>query len=785
MIKQLLAPMLASAAVVLAGCSGDTNNSTNTNTNNSTDFQGITARHISDSTPHWVDPPIAKPGSPNVVVILLDDAGFSDFGSFGAEIDTPNIDQLADNGLRYNNFTTTAVCSPSRAALLTGLNHHSAGVGWLANMDTGFPGYRGEIHQNAVTLPEVLKENGYNTLMVGKWHLINSAHLSVTGPYDSWPTQRGFERYWGFLDGESNQFTPAYLYAGNEVIQTELSEDFYFPEAMTDKAIQMLKDQRATSRSKPFFLYYASGGPHAPHHTLPEDRAKYRGKYDQGYDATRAARLAKQKALGIAPENTDLTGYYPGVTPWKTLTDDDRKVSARLQENYAAYVDQLDQQIGRLVDYLRKSGELDNTLIIVTSDNGGSKESGVPGTTMATRYLHGIPDTTEKNLEDFDLIGGPDSHPNYPNGWMQVSNTPFKYAKATTHGGGMRNPLIIHWPAGINKNKGAVRTQFHHINDLMPTILEATEIEHPEQYRGRAVKPMEGTSMAYTFTNDDSPGRKASQYYELAANRAFVEDGWKIVTYVPRNQPYNSVAWELYNLNKDFSEAHNLAEQYPEKVKALETKWWAAAEQYDVLPVDDRPIMKKGAASMKRKKNLRYKHFSYPPGINTIHNIQAPTLIGQPFSISAKLNRSSQEQGGVIVAQGGYDVGYTLFVKENRLNYEVNIGGYRTSLASTEELPTGDVAIRASFKPSKRHENAPKAKQKTDGDFSAHHLPQGIVTLYINDQPAGSKHFAPPVPFNSWEGLDIGLDRRTPVSKAYQAPFAFEGEIESVNYDIL
>ena len=771
-IKQRVTPLLTAAALILAGCVS------------SEDAQGAVNKNIADSTPHWVEPVSAKPDSPNIVIILLDDAGFSDFGAFGAEIETPNIDHLAENGLSFNNFTTTAVCSPSRAALLTGLNHHSAGVGWLANMDTGFPGYRGEIATNAVTLPEVLKENGYNTMMVGKWHLINSSHLSVAGPYDAWPTQRGFERYWGFLDGESNQFTPAFLYAGNEVIQTELPEDFYFPEAMTDKAIQMLKDQRATARDKPFFLYYASGGPHAPHHTKPEDRAKYRGRYNQGYDEIRAARLAKQKQLGIAPGDTDLTPHLKSVVPWDELTDDDRKVSARLQENFAAYVDQLDQQIGRLVEYLRETGELDNTIIVVSSDNGGSKETGVLGTTMATRYLHGIADTTEKNLEDYESIGSPESHPNYPLGWTQVSNTPFNYTKATTHGGGVRDPLIIHWPQRIT-DKGAVRTQFHHINDVMPTLLEATGIQHPASYRGQQVKPMEGTSMAYTFTDGDSSSRKPSQYYELAANRAFVENNWKIVTFVPRNQAYDSVPWELYNLADDFSEAHNLADQHPEKVKELEAKWWAAAERYNVLPVDDRPIMKKGAASMKRKKNLRYKHFSYQPGLNTIHNIQAPTLIGQPFSISAKLSRDNLNQGGVIAAQGGYDVGYTLYIKDNHLNYEVNIGGYHTIVASTQALPKGEVSIRATFTPGKNKAGDKAAnKSKTDGDFDASHLPQGTITLYINDQAAGSKHFAPPVPFNSWEGLDIGRDLRTAVSKAYKVPFTFEGHIESVNYDI-
>lgn len=747
-------------------------------------FKGLIGKQIRDSKPHWDKRVTAKPGSPNILLILLDDVGFADWGPFGAEIDTPNLDQLAAHGLRYNNFTTTAVCSPSRAALLTGLNHHSAGLGWLANMDTGFPGYRGEIHKNAVTLPEVLKENGYSTMMVGKWHLTNSDHLSVVGPYDSWPTQRGFERFWGYLDGETNQWMPAYLYRGNEVIEVPRDGSFYFPDAMTNTAIQMLKDQRAASRSKPFFLYYSTAAAHAPHHTKPEDRAKYRGAYDQGYDLIRAGRLSRQKALGIAPENTELAPYNPGVKPWNTLATDEKRVSARLQENYAAFIDNTDQQIGRLIAYLRDAGELDNTLIILTSDNGASKEAGTAGTTMATRYLHGIPDTTEKNLEDYENIGGPNSHPNYPHGWMQASNTPFKYSKATTHGGGVRAPLIIYWPEKII-GKG-IRTQFHHINDLAPTILEAASITPPAKYKGQKVKPIEGTSMAYTFTVGRSPDRKTEQYYELAANRAYVSDGWKIVTYLPRNQAYDSVPWELYNLKQDFSEAHNLADRYPEKVKALEAKWWAAAERYDVLPIDDRPIMEKGRGAMALVENIGFKQFVYSPGISTIHNIHAPILTGRAFSITAEFDRSSDKEEGVIVAQGGYDVGYTFFVQNNRLHYEVNIGGYRTVLKSTGELPAGKITVRAIFKlgPQAQGSMAKENNQETDGDFSAHSLPRGTLSLYINDKPSGAGHFAPPVPFNTWEGLDVGRDQSTPVSKAYAVPFTFEGRLDKVVYDI-
>ncbi len=731
------------------------------------DFKGSIGTTVRDSVPYWPRAAEASRSAPNVLVILLDDVGFADLGAFGAEIETPNIDALANGGLRYNNFTTTAVCSPSRAALLTGLNHHSAGVGWLADMDSGYPGYRGEIHSNVMTMPEVLRGHGYSTFMVGKWHLTNQTHRSVAGPYDSWPTQRGFDRFWG-THSNSSQWMPDALYRGNEAIEVAADDDFYFPDAMTDTAIQMLKDLRAVARNKPFFLYYATGAAHAPHHTRAEDRAKYRGRYDAGYDRIRNERLARQKALGIVPPDTHLAPRLPGVEPWEDFTADEKKMYARLQENYAAFVDNIDQQVGRLIGYLRDSGQLDDTLIILTSDNGASKEAGIPGTTMRTRYLNGIADTTEKNLEDYDAVGSSATAPNYPIGWMQASNAPFPYAKGTTHGGGVRDPLIIHWPGGI-ADGGAVRPQFHHIHDLMPTVLEVAGAKVPSRVRGLEVKPIEGISMAYSFARGKIEGRRR-----------------KIVTYVRPQQHYDAVPWELYDLRSDFSETNDLAAEHPGKVRELEAKWWAAARRYDVLPLHDEPTMQRGRAAMSQLENLRFEQFRYEPGLSTIQNVQAPLLNGRSFSITATVDRDDTAQQGVLVALGGLEQGYSWYVRDNRLVYEVNVGGYRTVLESHTELPVGRITLAAHFELDEDAREADQQTQPNDdfsaGDFSAHHIPQGILTLYLDGQPVGSRRFAPVVPFSSWEGLDVGRDLRTPVSNSYAAPFAFSGELHEVVY---
>ncbi|WP_221902149.1 arylsulfatase [Bathymodiolus platifrons methanotrophic gill symbiont] len=500
-------------------------------------------------------------------MIVADDLGYSDIGSYGGEINTPNLDKLAKNGLRFSHFTSNAVCSSTRASLLTGLNHHSVGTGWLAEWDFGYPGYRGEISSNTMTLAEILKQQGYATYMVGKWHLTNAKNRSRIGPFNSWPQGRGFERYWGFLDGETSQWKPHALISGNETLPPQSytgNDDFYLPDTLTDKAIAIINDLRSHNSDKPFFLYYATGTPHAPHHTKAEDRKKYLGKYQQGWDKIRLQRIKQQKNLGLIPENTLLSDYIPGVEAWDNFTTDQQKMYARLEENYAGFVDNMDQNIGRLLAHLEKIGETENTLIIFLSDNGGSREVGLEGSSNALRFFHKKPSTTAQNLKDFDRIGEIETHPHYPLGWMQVSNTPFIYSKRTSYDGGTRVPLIISWPKEIKKP--GIRHQFHHVTDITPTIMEALNLTLPKTYKGNPIKPMEGVSLKYTFNDADATDQKKEQYYEIEGSRAYYKDGWKAISHREPNQKIADTHWQLFNLKDDFAATIDVADKYPEKL---------------------------------------------------------------------------------------------------------------------------------------------------------------------------------------------------------------------------
>ncbi|MBT4363051.1 MAG: arylsulfatase [Desulfobacteraceae bacterium] len=733
------------------------------NTADAKDFKGVIGKSIRESKPSWSQPVKAPKGSPNILLIFLDDFGFTDIGSFGSEIKTPNIDSLAKSGLRYNNFTNNAVCSPSRSSLLTGLNSHSTGVGWVTNVNLGFPGYVGEMTLNSVTIAEMLKDNGYSTMMTGKWHLTAGEHQSYAGPYDSWPTHRGFERYWGFFDGLTCQWIPHSLINGTEVIATPTDGSFYLPDAMADKTIEMLKEQKATSPDKPFFMYYATGAVHWPHHTKKEDREKYIGKYDKGWDKIREERLSRLKKMGIAPENTKLSPHNPGVKPWDKLTPDEKKMAARFQENYAAFVDNTDQNIGHLLSYLEKVGELKNTLVILASDNGASGETTYDGAYNAYRFINGIPTNAEVNLKFYDKIGGPETRPHYNHGWLQASNTPFKYSKRTTHGGGVRSPLIISWPGKI-KDKNSIRNQFHHVTDIMPTILEIAGIKAPDKYKGRDVKPIAGKSMLYSFNNKKAKSKRTEQYYEIEGHRAYVDGDWKIVTY-RGNKKYDEIPWELYNLKKDFSETNNLSEKYPEKVKKLEKKWWKAAKENNVLPIDDRPLYIK---AFPRNPSVisKMKYFTYYPGMSTIERSKTPPFRNRSYSISAKINRKSSNEEGVLAAQGDMNSGYTFYIKDNLLVYEHNVAGEGliTKIVSDSKVPIGDVDIRFDFTKTKPF--------------------QGKGELFINGKKSGEADFAITIRFPPWEGLDIGCDLRSPVSKAYKSPFAFSGKLENIIYNI-
>lgn len=764
----------------LAGCNKH-GTTTDSGTGAEKAFTGKIKNSIRHSDPDFRMDPKAPADAPNIIVILADDLGYSDISPYGSEIRTPNIQQLADAGLRYNRFTVTAMCSPTRASLLTGLNHHSAGVGWVAEWDYGFPGYRGEIAPNIVTLPQILQQHGYATYAAGKWHLTNGEHRSRIGPFDSWPTQKGFDRYWGFMEGETDQFEPAVIVSGNEVQEMPKNPDYYFPDDLTNHAIQMIRDLRAVDRSKPFFLYYTPGAVHAPHQTKAEDRERYRGQYAQGWDKIREQRLARQKQLGIVPANTQLTGHNPQVQAWDALSADQQKMYARFQENYAGFVDNLDQQVGKLTDYLKQTGQLDNTIIIFMSDNGASPEGDVEGQKNGLAYFHFHKTTTAENLQHFDDLGGPATHPHYPWGWAQASNTPFKHTKRTVHGGGVNAPFIISWPKGIAA-RGEIRQQFHHVDDIAPTLLEILHITPPTQYKGNEVKPMEGISLAYTLADPKAPSRKTEQYYELEANRAYVADGWKIASYREGSQTYDEPKWELFNLNDDMSESKDLAGEFPEKVKELEKKWWAAANQYQVLPLIDAGLLER-ALYAKFILIPQPDHMEFPVGGGTVPHNLAPLLPGKSYTISAHIQRKSEQENGVIVAQGDQFSGYTLYLQDNHLVYEMNNGAEVVRIVSEDIVPTGDSTVQFRYDKVSTGMAVVKGLFSEGIGFNRLSVLKGTGTLLVNGKESGSATITQPF-MVGWEGLDVGRDTGSPVSPHYQTPFNFAGMLSKVTYDI-
>jgi arylsulfatase len=746
-------------------------------------FSGTIKNSIRDSKPDFRMDHAAPEKAPNIVVIVIDDLGFSDVGAYGSEIRTPNIDRLAQNGLRYNNFTVTAMCSPTRAALLTGLNHHSAGVGWVAEWDFGYPGYRGELQSNVVTLPQILQQHGYATLAAGKWHLTNGEHRSRRGPFDSWPTQKGFDRYWGFLDGEADQFEPATLISGNEIVEVPKDPNYYFPDDLTRHAEQMVRDLRAVDQNKPFFLYYTPGAVHAPHQTKEVDRKRYEGKYVAGWDKIREQRLARQKELGIAPANTDLAPRNPHVEAWDSLTDDQKKMYARFQENFAGFVDNVDQQVGELLTFLEKSGELDNTIVMFMSDNGASPEGDVEGQANGLAFFHYHKTTTAENLKHFDDLGARNTHPHYPIGWAQAGNTPFKHTKRTTHGGGIRAPFIISWPKGIAA-RGEIRNQYQHVNDITPTLLDLLKIDHPDSYRGTPVKPMEGVSFAQTLNDAKAPSKKTEQYYELEANRGYYDNGWKMVTYREGSQRFDEVPMELYNLNEDFSESHNLADKYPEKVAELDKKWWAAANKYQVLPLVDLGLLERPQYS-KFVVLPPQKHVEILRDAATVPQYLAPVLPGTSYTLTADVQRTGTDQDGVLVAQGDQFSGYALYIRNNRLVWERNTGADVIRIETPDALPAGAAKLQFKFEKVSTGAAVVKGLLGQGLNFDRLQVLKGKGSLWVNGKKVAEAAIDQPF-FVAWEGLDVGRDTGSPVSAQYadKAPFEFQGGLEKVVYDL-
>jgi arylsulfatase A-like enzyme len=726
-------------------------------------FEGAIGRTEAESQPWWPTPAHPGEGAPDVVVILLDDTGFSHFGCFGSDLVTPNIDRLAAGGLRYTNFHVTPLCSPTRASLLTGRNHHSVGMRSLSNFDSGYPHMRGHITNHATTAAEVLRDEGYATFAVGKWHLCAMENASAAGPYDQWPCQRGFDRYYGFLEGETDQFYPELVYDNHAVEPPATpAEGYHLSEDLVDHAIGFIHDSVSIRPDRPFFTYLAFGAMHAPHQAPSAYLERYRGRFDDGWDVTRDKWFARQMEMGLLPAGTQLAPRNPGVEPWVELPDNQRRLAARLQEAFAAFLEHTDAQIGRLVDALDQLGRLDNTLLLLLSDNGASQEGGPFGVMHEMKYFNFLVETPDEAVQRLDDIGGPHSHANYPWGWAQAGNTPFKWYKQNTHEGGVHVPLIVHWPGGIGE-AGGLRDQFHHVNDLGPTIYEALGVEAPAVYRGYEQIPVAGVSLRYSFDDPAAAGHKEVQYFEMMGHRAIYLDGWKAVTRHRPGVPFEDDKWELYHLAEDRSECTDLATDQPERLAHLIERWWAEAEEYGVLPLDDRSIELFSTRYRDRSPHPTDRRYSYFPPMSPLPAQVAPSLGGRGWDMSATIQRPAGAEG-VLYSSGTENSGVSLFVQDDRLVFDYNCFGDHHVVVSEATVPTGDTVVGVEFRRSGQ---------------------SGDVTLTVDGEPSGKLVVPFAMTMISSVGPSIGYDHGSPVSDRYTGHFPFEGVLHRLDVTLV
>jgi len=685
-------------------------------------FKGVINVDIRDSTPDWspFEPPKAPDGAPNVIYIVLDDVGFSAMSSYGGPIETPNIDRIVDAGVRYTQFHTTALCSPTRSCLLTGRNHTRNSMACITEAATGFPNASGTIPPENGMLSEILGERGWNTYMVGKWHLCPTDEMNLAAPRRNWPTGRGFERWYGFLGAETNQWYPDLVYDNHMVDQPRTPEEgYHLTDDITDKALEFVRDAKAIAPDKPFFLYYSPGACHAPHHAPKEWIDKFKGRFDMGYEAMREETLANQKKLGIVPKDTELPELNPigtpdtrkgpkgqpfpmldTVRPWDSLNDDEKRLFARMAEVYAGFLAHADYNIGRLLDYLELTGELDNTMIVVVSDNGASGEGGPNGSVNEMKFANGVPDDLSQNLAMIDELGGPLTYNHYPTGWAMAFNTPFKMWKRYEFNGGTSDPCIISWPAGT-KARGEVRDQYYHAIDLVPTVLDVLGIESPETIKGYTQSPIDGVSMRSSFDDASAPSGRQTQFYSMLGSRSIWHEGWKAVTDHPVIagwSNFNDDVWELYHVDVDRSELNNLAEENPDKLRELVNLWFAEAGANIALPLDDRSPVEIFATPRPQLAGPRDRYV-YFPGTAPVSEWQGVNVKNRSFVISAIVDLPSAGAQGVLFSHGTRFGGHALYVKDNRLHYVNNyVGALEQLVVGTEDVPTGEnLILAASF----------------------------------------------------------------------------------------
>ncbi|MBV9292128.1 MAG: arylsulfatase [Frankiales bacterium] len=731
-------------------------------TPNEPDFAGHIGRTHHDSMPWWPDPPSGL-GGPNVVLVVLDDTGFAHFGCYGSELATPTIDRLAGNGLRYTGFHTTALCSPSRAALLTGRNPHAVGMRGVSNWNTGYPHMRGGISPRAATVAELLRAHGYATYAAGKWHLAPMEETSAAGPHHNWPVQKGFDRFYGFLQGETDQFYPELTSDNGHVDPPRRPDDgYHVSEDVVDKAIGWVNDLHSIRPDRPFFLYLAFGATHAPHQAPAEYLARWRGRFDDGYDAARERWFARQLELGVVPAGTTLAPRNPGVPAWEDLTTNQQKFAARLQEAFAAMLEHTDAQLGRLVAFLEQRQLLEDTLLLVLSDNGASREGGPYGVMDEWSFFNAmwedVDDIVDRRLED---IGGPHSHSNYPWGWAQAGNSPLRWYKQNTYGGGVRDPLVVHWPRGIAA-RGELRPQFCHAVDITPTILDVTGAAWQERTNGVPQIPLHGASIRQTFDDATAPAQRSVQYFEQMGHRGLWADGWKITTYHQPGQPFGDDEWALFHLDEDFSECHDLAAAEPDRLRELIDQWWVEAGAHGVLPLDDRTIELFGGTPRPGTVHARGDYVYYPP-LTHVPADACPPLGGRPWTLTAIVRAGDAPVEGVLYARGGHNVGHVFFVQDGSLHFDYNALGTHHRVSAPVDLTTGRHELFARF----------------DRDS-----PTARLTIGCDGTDLASVEVPTIVRILGSTGMDLGRNALSPVVDDYDPPFPFTGEIERVTFSI-
>ena len=733
------------------------------------DFKGKIARSYDESEEWWPEPVQPPEGSPNIIIFLLDDVGFAQLSrTFGGLIETPNIDRLAESGLRFNNFHTTALCSPSRASLMAGRNPHSIGLGSHALTAMGFPGYNAMVPSSAKSVANYLQELGYVNYALGKWDHTPLYEVSQVGPFHRWPSGEGFDHAYCFMAADVHQFVPV-MWDDHHPEPYRKTE--HLDKDLADRAIMWITGHKSIKPDLPFMMLWASGSMHSPHHAPDAYLMEQRGKWDMGWDKVREKILANQKRLGVVPESTKLTERIDDIPAWDSLSDEERKLYARQMEAFAAQMKWVDLQIGRILEALERIGEMDNTLIFVTADNGASGEGGLAGTFNETYVLNGLQTPFDANMRHYENWGQADTYPHYHAGWAMAGNTPFRYFKQSEHRGGQHDALIVHWPNGF-KAKGEVRDQYHHIADIAPTIMEAVGAEMPETYHGIKQKPFDGQSMVYAFDNADADNVKKRQYYEMFGNRAIWVDGWKAVTLHAKRMPwdlnrrldFSKDEWELYHVAEDFSESTDLAEKHPEKLEELKKIFDEEAWKYNVYPLHDDMIARVAKQEGRLFGDKKVYTYYYPGAIRIAEKASAPVK-NRSHKIETTIDLEGSEEG-VIVSCGGMTGGYAMFIKDGRLYYDYNfLDGVFYTLKS-DKLPKGETHLMFDF-------------TKT-GEFA------GTGKLYVNGELVDSTEM-PEMHRSTYslaETFDVGQDLGTQVSRHYDGPFAFKGKLDRVIFTL-